>query len=184
MSRLFKHDCYIISLQVVIIMEQIYYTFFHSPLGKIGVASSSQGVVQVGLRVKETEFLKTLGHRFKGKLVPGEKENQKVVRELRTYFAGNLKTFTTKLALQGTPFQLEVWKELKNIPYGQVKSYQDIASSLSRPKASRAVGNANKVNPLAIIVPCHRVIKSDGSLGGYSRGIELKRWLLELEGAV
>ena len=104
-----------------------------------------------------------------------------VRRELDAYFAGRLKKFTTPLAFNGTPFQNSVWKELTRIPYGKTISYLDLANRIRNPKAVRAVGMANGANPIAIIVPCHRVIGSNGSLTGFGGGLPTKRALLELE---
>jgi len=104
-----------------------------------------------------------------------------VCRELDAYFAGRLKAFSTPLAFGGTPFQNQVWKELCRIPYGETISYLDLANRINNPKAVRAVGMANGANPIAIIVPCHRVIGSNGSLTGFGGGLPTKRALLELE---
>lgn len=104
------------------------------------------------------------------------------VRQLEAYFAGKLREFDLPLAPQGTPFQLEVWQALRKIPYGETRTYQEIAIAVGREKACRAVGMANNRNPISIIVPCHRVIGADGSLTGYGGGLEVKRFLLELEG--
>ena len=105
------------------------------------------------------------------------------VRQLDEYFAGRRREFELDLAPQGTLFQLAVWNALLAIPYGATASYGDIARSVDRPNAVRAVGQANGRNPLAIVVPCHRVVGSDRSLTGYGGGIERKRFLLALEGA-
>lgn len=102
-------------------------------------------------------------------------------RQLRAYFAGELRQFDLPLDPQGTPFQQQVWAALREIPYGEVRSYGQIAAAIGNPKACRAVGMANHRNPLPILIPCHRVCGSDGSLTGYGGGIERKRWLLELE---
>ena len=108
-----------------------------------------------------------------------------VASQLEEYFAGDRKEFTVPLAPSGTPFQLSVWTELTKIPYGSTVSYGDIARALGkRLVASRAVGLANGSNPISVIVPCHRVIGSDGSLTGYGGGLERKELLLRLEGAV
>jgi methylated-DNA-[protein]-cysteine S-methyltransferase len=104
-----------------------------------------------------------------------------VRKELDQYFAGTLRKFSTKLAFNGTPFQTAVWKELTRIPYGETISYLDLANRIENPKAVRAVGMANGANPIAIIVPCHRVIGSNGSLTGFGGGLPTKRALLELE---
>lgn len=101
--------------------------------------------------------------------------------QLDEYFQGKRTTFSLPFKLTGTPFQLAVWKELQNIPYGKTTSYKEIAQKINKPKACRAVGMANNKNPLPIIIPCHRVIGSNGKLIGYAGGLNLKNYLLELE---
>ena len=105
-------------------------------------------------------------------------------QQLQEYFAGQRRTFTLPLNAKGTEFQQAVWSALTDIPYGELRSYRDIARDIGRPRAVRAVGAANGRNPLPIIVPCHRVIGSDGSLTGFAGGLEIKTQLLVLEGAV
>lgn len=104
-----------------------------------------------------------------------------VQHELDAYFSGTLRNFKTPIALIGTPFQRAVWAAVQAIPYGQTRSYADIARAIGKPKAVRAVGQAIGANPVWIIVPCHRVIQSSGGLGGYAGGVERKQWLLEHE---
>ncbi len=104
--------------------------------------------------------------------------------QLSEYFAGERRDFDVKLALTGNPFELSVWNALQRIPYGQTVSYKEIARRVDHPAAPRAVGVANGRNPVAVIVPCHRVIGADGSLTGYGGGLERKRFLLELEAGV
>ncbi|MEV0169992.1 methylated-DNA--[protein]-cysteine S-methyltransferase [Streptomyces sp. NPDC050803] len=101
--------------------------------------------------------------------------------ELEAYFAGELKEFTLELRLNGTPFQRSVWEQLRAIPYGETRTYGDLADALGNPRASRAVGLANGKNPIGIIVPCHRVLGADGSLTGYGGGLDRKRRLLDFE---
>lgn len=101
--------------------------------------------------------------------------------QLDEYFQGKRTTFSLPFKLTGTPFQLAVWKELQNISYGKTTSYKEIAQKINKPKAYRAVGMANNKNPLPIIIPCHRVIGSNGKLIGYAGGLKLKNYLLELE---
>lgn len=101
--------------------------------------------------------------------------------QLTEYFEGKRKEFTLPLAPEGTEFRKKVWKALCDIPYGETRSYGDIAKAVGNPKASRAVGGANNKNPIIIVIPCHRVIGADGSLTGYACGIEIKKRLLELE---
>jgi methylated-DNA-[protein]-cysteine S-methyltransferase len=104
--------------------------------------------------------------------------------QLEDYFAGRRRAFDLPLDLNGTPFQVQAWRALAEIPYGKTVSYGDQARRLGRPHASRAVGAANGRNPLSIVLPCHRVVGTDGSLTGYGGGLETKRWLLEHERAV
>jgi methylated-DNA-[protein]-cysteine S-methyltransferase len=106
---------------------------------------------------------------------------EEAARQLRAYFAGRLWQFDVPLDPQGTDFQLRVWRALLGIPYGETRSYAKVATAIGAPKAVRAVGAANGANPIAIIVPCHRVIGSGGQLTGYGGGLPLKRMLLELE---
>jgi methylated-DNA-[protein]-cysteine S-methyltransferase len=109
---------------------------------------------------------------------------QHYVRELEEYFAGQRRAFSFPLDLRGTDFQRACWQALLQIPYGETRSYADIARAVARPQGFRAVGMANNRNPVAIVVPCHRVIASDGTLCGYGGGLDVKRKLLELEGAL
>ncbi|MET8410311.1 methylated-DNA--[protein]-cysteine S-methyltransferase [Streptomyces sp. NPDC005195] len=102
-------------------------------------------------------------------------------RQLAAYFAGDLKEFDLPMRLAGTPFQRSVWDQLTRIPYGEIRSYGELADALGNPKASRAVGLANGRNPVGIIVPCHRVVGADGSLTGYGGGLDRKRSLLDFE---
>ncbi len=103
--------------------------------------------------------------------------------QLLEYLAGKRMEFDLPLAPQGTPFQQKVWSTLRNIPYGQTRSYKDIALAVDCPKGFRAVGMANRSNPIPIFIPCHRVVAADGSLGGYAGGLELKQSLLTIEGS-
>ncbi len=106
-----------------------------------------------------------------------------VVRQLEEYFSGQRTAFSVPVAPAGTPFQQRVWRELTGIPYGETRSYGQLAAAIGNPSAMRAVGAANGRNPISIIVPCHRVIGSNGTLVGYGGGLERKRFLLELERA-
>jgi len=106
---------------------------------------------------------------------------KKAAAQLEEYLTGKRKKFTLPLVMHGTEFQVAVWRALQDIPYGETRSYKEIAAAIGRPKAVRAVGMANHRNPISIIVPCHRVIGHDGSLVGYGGGLPLKRRLLELE---
>jgi O-6-methylguanine DNA methyltransferase len=107
---------------------------------------------------------------------------REAVQELQQYFAGEKIVFSCPLDLRGTSFQISIWQALRQIPYGETRSYAEIAQATDRPSAVRAVGAANGANPIAIIVPCHRVIGSNGTLTGYGGGLRTKSWLLSLEG--
>ena len=107
--------------------------------------------------------------------------SESAIEQLNEYFTGKREEFDLPLAPSGTPFQQKVWAELKKIPYGQTRSYKDIAHAVGSDNAYRAVGMANNKNPIAIVIPCHRVIGSDGSLTGYAGGIDIKKSLLDLE---
>lgn len=106
---------------------------------------------------------------------------RKTYLQLKEYLSGKRKNFDIEIEMIGTEFQKKVWKELLNIPYGETRSYKDIAIAIGNGKACRAVGNANNKNPIAIIVPCHRVVGSDGSMTGYAGGLNIKEKLLKIE---
>jgi methylated-DNA-[protein]-cysteine S-methyltransferase len=115
---------------------------------------------------------------------PGMYENdviRRCLRELNGYFAGRLKNFTVPLAPLGTAFRMRVWNALREIPYGETRTYKQLAEAVGNPKAGRAVGGANHHNPIVILVPCHRVIGSDGKLTGFGGGTDVKKFLLEHE---
>lgn len=118
----------------------------------------------------------------------GEKKETELIRkayvQLTEYFEGRRQTFDLPLAPEGTAFQQRVWQALQAIPYGQTRTYKQIAEAVGNVKAVRAVGMANNRNPLLVVIPCHRVIGSDGKLVGYASGIEKKEWLLRLEGSL
>ena len=106
---------------------------------------------------------------------------QEACRQLDEYFQGQRKTFELPINYAGTPFQEKVWRELQNIPYGETRSYEDIAVKIGSPKAVRAVGQANNRNPILLIIPCHRVIHKNGDISGFACGIETKKYLLDME---
>jgi len=163
-------------------MEKIYYSFFDSAfLKRVFVASTEKGVWAVDFASSEKAFLKELKRRFSGEIVRNDRKNGKALSQLKKYLKGQLKRFDCPLDLQGTPFQKKVWLQLLKIPYGETRSYQEIARAIGHPKASRAVGNANGSNSIPLIVPCHRVIESNGGLGGFGHGLKAKRQLLEFE---
>ncbi|PWJ43017.1 methylated-DNA--[protein]-cysteine S-methyltransferase [Sediminitomix flava] len=152
--------------------DQTYYTYLQSPIGWIEIESSSVGITS--LRFTESEPQR-------------EKIENKITlqckTELEEYFRKERKQFSVSLAPEGSEFQQKVWKALNEIPYGTTTSYGKIAEILGDPHAVRAVGKANGSNPIAIIVPCHRVIGASGNLTGYAWGLDKKQWLLKLEQA-
>lgn len=156
--------------------EFMNYQFMQSPIGQLRLVSDGEKLVAI---------------EFEGRHQVTDacsEEADEVLcacaNQLNEYFGGERKAFELPLAPRGTSFQHSVWKALENIPYGTLASYADIARDIDRPTAVRAVGAANGRNPLPIVVPCHRVVGSDGSLTGFAGGIETKRRLLELEGAL
>ena len=146
-------------------------TYFQSPLGAIKITGSENGIASIG-------FVKSAAptHSIPDCLA-------EAVRQLTEYFAGTRKEFSFELDLRGTDFQIQVWRYLLTIPFGETRSYLDVALVLGDRKAIRAVGRANGQNPIALVVPCHRVIGSDGSLTGYGGGLWRKEWLLNFEGS-
>ena len=158
--------------------------WIETPLGPMIAGASDAGVCVLEFtdrRMLEHQ-LATLRRRFKAAFVPGEHANLTQLRdELNEYFAGARQTFTVPLAAPGTPFEERVWKALLAIPYGETRSYADIAREVGSPAAVRAVGRANGMNRIAIVIPCHRVVNKNGELGGYGGGLWRKRRLLHLE---
>jgi O-6-methylguanine DNA methyltransferase len=165
-------------------MEKIYYSYFESPiLKKVFVASTNKGVCMVDFLTSKQTFLRKLRKEFPGGVVRDDRKNQKVLTQLKKYLKGELKHFDCPLDMEGTPFEKKVWSALRRIPYARTRSYKDIAKSIGHPRAFRAVGNANGRNPIPLIIPCHRVIESNGGLGGYGHGLKVKKGLLALEQA-
>ena len=142
------------------------------------VVSSKSGVRYVDLCNRSLE---ELGRQLGGAIVPDDRENVAVLNELREYLAGDRRTFSIPIDLEGTPFQIQVWKAVEAIPYGQTRSYSEVACAINRPRALRAVGGAVAANPVPLLIPCHRVIGKDGSLVGYGGGLPLKERFLALE---
>ncbi len=153
----------------------LYYDTLDTPIGPLLLVSDGDGLVELGLPRRGRLAAVPEGAR------PNKMKLHAATRQLKEYFAGKRLQFDLPLHPSGTPFQLEVWGALLAIPYGETASYADIARRIGRPRAVRAVGAANGANPLAIIVPCHRVIGSHGDLVGYGGGLPIKRWLLTHE---
>ena len=150
-------------------MHNIY--FYETKIGKIGIRENGKYITDIIFskseektdNINETELIKA------------------AFKQIKEYLDGDRKYFDLPIELMGTEFQKKVWNELRNIPYGQTKTYKDIALAIKNEKACRAIGNANNKNPLPIIIPCHRVIGSNGKLVGYSGGLDIKEKLLNIE---
>ncbi len=166
-------------------MPKIYCTSFEAKIGVIYVASTENGVCKIAIpRESRKDFFNWLNQNFsEDDVIDNRSRNKSIIDEITRYLNGKLVTFKTPLHLIGTPFQLKVWSELQKIPYGHTISYEQLARRVRTPQGFQAVGRANAMNPLPIVVPCHRVIGKDGSLVGYASGIKTKEFLLRLEGA-
>jgi len=151
-----------------------------SPVGPLRLTATDDGLSELHFAASRAAVLGVEGERTDGR---AETILERVRTELDEYFAGGRVCFDIPLHLHGTPFQIRVWTALREIPYGTTLSYGELARRIGAPKAVRAVGAANGQNPVAIIVPCHRVIGANGDLTGFGGGIERKRWLLQHESA-
>lgn len=168
------------------VTAKVYCTSFDSKIGHIYVASTDNGVCKISIP-KETkkDFFSWLARHFdEDQVLENKSKNKEVIDQLTRYFNGKLARFTCGVDQVGTPFQIRVWRELARIPYGSTSTYKHLASRLGVPNGFRAIGRGCATNPLPIIVPCHRIIASDGDLTGYSCGIKTKEFLLRLEGAI
>ena len=149
---------------------QKYRAYYKSPLGPVEIVGGPDSILELN---------------FVEDMLPGDTELtfcvKECVKQMDEYFKGRRKEFFLNLKPRGTEFQRSVWRRLENIPYGETVSYSEIAKGIDRPNAYRAVGSANGRNPIALVIPCHRVIGSDGSLTGYGGGLWRKRWLIGFE---
>lgn len=143
-----------------------------TPIGVLRVTADEKGVTSIE---RASRVISRRGS------LAAQRHAERGVRELREYFAGKRTKFTVPLHLEGTPFQQRAWAAMRKIRHGRTISYAQQAAAMRAPRAARAVGSANGANPVPIIVPCHRVVASNGGLGGYSLGLAMKRWLLEHE---
>ena len=148
------------------------YFSYNTPRGKVTIGSNGTEII----RLVPGEAI------LEGAYAPTAVTNL-AATQLQEYLAGQRRMFDVPLAPSGTPFQQEVWRALELIPYGETRTYSQVAESIGRPGAARAVGSANNANPIPIIIPCHRVVPASGGVGGYAYGQEMKRMLLKLEQA-
>ncbi len=172
-------------------MDTLQCTTMDSAVGPLFLAASAKGLValEFDVRLPGQQSIRPNPRDLRQEkkdfgFVESLSALQPYVNELEQYFAGRRQQFDFALDLRGTEFQISCWQALVEIPYGETRSYADIARAVGKPNAFRAVGMANNRNPIAIVVPCHRVIASDGSLCGYVGGLDIKRKLLELVGAL
>jgi methylated-DNA-[protein]-cysteine S-methyltransferase len=156
-------------------MSAVFYTTVESPVGPLLLAGDADALRRVSFESSKHAA------RPPADWMEDRAPFTEVIRQLQAYFRGELRKFDVPLAMEGTEFQLRVWNALRGIPYGETISYLQLAERIGNPRAVRAVGLANGSNPIPIIVPCHRVIGSDGSLTGFGGGISTKKKLLELE---
>ena len=153
----------------------MFYSYTDSPIGRLLLAGDEQMLKVIGF---------SSGNKARGAAVEWERFDEpfrKVKKQLAEYFDGRRQTFDLELAPDASPFQAQVLGALREIPYGETCSYRDVAEAVGNPKAVRAVGGANGNNPIPIVIPCHRVVGSDGSLTGFGGGLDSKRFLLDLE---
>ncbi len=151
------------------IMEKLFFDYFRSPIGMLKITAESESLVAI-------DFIDDVATASKP-----NKITRQTINELKAYFNGSLKEFSVPLKLEGSEFFNSVWKALLKIPYGETRSYSEIAAIIGKPKAARAVGMANNKNKIPIIIPCHRVIGKNGKLLGYASGTRRKKWLIEFE---
>lgn len=158
-------------------MKKIF--FYKSPIGRLGIVENGYGITAIYTEkeIKEEEKL----IKYENYIMEETPLILRAYNQLEEYFKGERKEFTITLSPEGTEFQKKVWNELINIPYGETRSYKDIAIKIGKPTAARAVGMANNKNKILIVIPCHRVIGKNGSLVGYGAGLDMKRYLLNLE---
>lgn len=163
----------------------LYYEEMESLIGPLTIVATENGVccIEFGTLDENLPSLESwmAKHYLKGELIHDGNRLRPVIEQIEGYFSGALETFDIPLDLFGTPFQLKVWDQLRKIPYGTTCSYKEIAQAIGAPKAVRAVGSANNQNPVPIVIPCHRVIGSNGALVGYGGGLDKKEILLNIE---
>ncbi|HWW91318.1 MAG TPA: methylated-DNA--[protein]-cysteine S-methyltransferase [Solirubrobacteraceae bacterium] len=168
-------------------LADVVYAPVDSPFGDLLLAATGRGLVRLAFPEENVDsVLERISQRVSPRIVEAPGRLQEARRELDEYFAGRRHSFELALdwSLVGGPFGREVLRVTSEIPYGGVLSYREVAADAGSPRGSRAAGNALGSNPMPIVVPCHRVLRSGGGLGGYGGGVERKRWLLELEGAL
>lgn len=157
-------------------MTQVYFSTMPTPIGELGILADNQAIYRVEFIDRHKDAVKENLNSYQENELTKEAKTQ-----LEQYFNSKIKSFNLPLAPQGTPFRQQTWQALQKIPYGETRYYSQQAELMNNKKAVRAVGAANGANPIAIIIPCHRVIGKDGSLTGYAGGLDRKAWLLNFE---
>ena len=164
-------------------LPRIYYTSVSSPFGGLWLAATEVGICSLHFGPTDENWLKAVAHQTGTVACRDAGRFAEVCQQLAQYFAGSRRSFALTLDLRrGSAFQRRVWAATRRIPYGHVRTYGQIAAAIDAPRSARAVGRALHSNPVPIIVPCHRVLRADGTLGGYGAGPAMKRALLRLEG--
>ncbi len=159
---------------------KIYHTYYPSPIGILNISFKAQGLLRINF-AQQVNIIDKNNHCLDFDDIAVRKTYNHIFDQLNEYFTGKRKNFDLPVLLEGTDFEKKVWNALFEIPYGCTTSYQEISKMIGYSSAARAVGNANRKNPIAIIVPCHRVIGADGKLRGYASGVWRKEWLLKHE---
>ena len=164
-------------------MEIVHTTHVDSPIGSLRLATTSAGLAYLELPNASGRGMRGWLHRClpEARCIEGFAPNRRAAAQVLEYLDGKRTYFDLELDPRGTEFQLRVWNALREIPYGETRSYAEVAAQVGAPRAVRAVGTANGANPLSLVIPCHRVIASGGKLGGYGGGLELKARLLAME---
>jgi len=167
-------------------VDCMFLSWLRSPLGQLVAGATAEGVCLLEFADRDLleAELAAVGRVFDVPLVEGSNDHlARLQVELAGYFEGSVHRFTVPLVYPGTPFQRRVWQQLLAIPYGQRRTYEQIALAVGKPRAARAVGQANGLNRMAILIPCHRLVNKNGQLAGYGGGLWRKQFLLDLEGA-
>jgi AraC family transcriptional regulator of adaptative response/methylated-DNA-[protein]-cysteine methyltransferase len=162
----------------------VFLTWLQSPLGPLVAGATDEGVCLLEFTDRRMlpAQIETVKRLFRSPVLPGDHPHlERLAAELERYFTSGLRQFTVPLVFPGTPFQRRVWEQLLQIPYGETRSYHDVATAIGQPTAVRAVGRANGTNRIGIVIPCHRVVNKGGDLGGYGGGLRRKQFLLNLE---
>ena len=164
-------------------MTHVAYTVFDAPLGQVFAGETRKGLLAVTFGSDGLTRLTAFARRWLSdvQVIPSLLDS---TAAFAAYLDGSARELKTPLDLRGTPFQIKVWEYLLEIPYGETRTYGEVAAAIGQPAASRAVGAACGANPVPLAVPCHRVLAADGGLGGYTPGLEWKKWLLSLEGCL